>query len=433
MFDKHTPYDTIHPDVVDCEAHRELACEAARRSMVLLKNRSSLLPLRDIHSLAVIGPNADSREVLLGNYNGTMSRYSTLLCGIRERAEKAGVRVRYAEGCSLYRPVIELVEADLIPEAVLAAQKCDAVVLCLGLAPLLEGEQNDNPTLFQLDDRVPLSQMNGQSELWQKLDKLGMSGRQMDVLDRIGKLGLPGRQAELLVAVAAVGKPVILVLTGGGALSITDEEPLCGAIIEAWYPGEEGGRALGELLFGDYSPTGRMPVTTVKALEDLPPFEDYRMEGRTYRFLRKEPLFPFGFGLSYSNFRYDTEGFPEKLAVGDDLRVTAVVTNTGKRDAGTTVQVYLTDKKASVKTPNRQLVWFEHLRLKVGQTGRLEICIPARLMAVVAESGECLLESGWFSVSIGGIQPDEVSRRLSDDPVVIRRFLLEGANRTILY
>jgi len=433
MFDEHTPFDDIHPDIVDCEAHRELACEAALRVMVLLKNRKGVLPLRDIRSLAVIGPNADSREVLLGNYNGTMSRYSTLLCGIRERAERAGVRVRYAEGCSLYRPLLELVEADLIPEAVLAAQKCDAVVLCLGLAPMLEGEQSDDPTVFQLDDRVPVSQMEGQTEQWQKLDWLGTSNRQMEVLDRIGRLGLPGRQAELLARVAAVGKPVIVVLTNGGALSIPDEEPLCDAIIEAWYPGEEGGRALGELLFGDYSPTGRMPVTTVKALKDLPPFEDYHMEGRTYRFLRKEPLFPFGFGLSYSSFRYETEGFPETLAVGDDLRFTAVVANTGKRDAKATVQVYLTDENASVRTPNRQLVWFGHLWLQAGQTGRLEISIPARLMAVITESGECRLESGWFSVSVGGIQPDEVSRRLSDDPVVLRRFLLEGDDRTIAY
>jgi beta-glucosidase len=433
MFDEHTAFDGIHPNVVDCEAHRELACEAARRSMVLLKNRGGLLPLKEIRSLAVIGPNADSREVLLGNYNGTMSRYSTLLCGIRERAEKAGVRVRYAEGCSLYRPLIELVEADLIPEAILAAQKCDAVVLCLGLAPMLEGEESDDPTVFQLDDRVPYTWKGMQEEPGQELDRHGMTERKREFIDQIARLGLPGRQAELLLRVAAVGKPVIAVLTNGGALSIADEEPLCDAIIEVWYPGEEGGKALGELLFGDFSPIGRMPVTTVKTPEDLPPFEDYRMEGRTYRFLRKDPLFPFGFGLSYSSFRYQTEGFPEKLAVGEELRFTALVTNTGKRDAKAALQVYLTDEEASVRTPNRQLVWFGHLWLPAGQSGRAEITVPARLMAVVLESGECRLESGWFGVSVGGIQPDEVSRSLSDDPVVLRRFLLDGADRTISY
>jgi len=433
MFDKHTPYDDISPEVVDCAAHRELAGEAARRSMVLLKNRGGLLPLRGLRTLAIIGPNADSREVLLGNYNGTPSRYSTLLCGIRDRAEKAGVRVRYAEGCHLYRPLIDLVEADLIPEAVLAARKSDAVVLCLGLAPMLEGEQNDDPTVFQMDDRVPHDITGPQAGNQPAIDGLGLTEQQLDVLRRMGTLGLPGRQKELLERVAAVGKPVILVLTNGGALSIPEEEPLCNAIVEAWYPGEEGGRALGELLFGDYSPSGRMPVTTVQSADDLPPFADYRMEGRTYRFLRGEPLFPFGFGLSYTSFRYRPVDFPEVVPVGGDLCFPLEVTNTGEVDADATVQVYLRDEEASVRTPNRQLVWFGHARLAVGQTERLAVRVPARSMAVVLENGDCRLESGWFSVSMGGIQPDDVSRRLSDDPVTVRRFRLEGADRAIPY
>jgi len=433
MFDDHTSFDHIHPDVVDCEAHRELACEAARRSMVLLKNKNNILPFQNIRSIAVIGPNADSKEVLTGNYNGTMSRYSTLLSGIQTRAEKAGVRVRYAEGCGLYRPLVELTEADLIPEAILAAQKSDVVVLCLGLAPILEGEQNEDPTVFQMDDRVPFGESPWQAEMLQKLTELGMTQDQMKIMDRTSTLGLPGRQTELLMRITETGKPIVLVLTNGGAMSIPEEEPLCSAIVEAWYPGEEGGKALGELLFGDYSPSGRMPVTTVKSLKDLPPYENYSMVGRTYRYLRTEPLYPFGFGLSYAHFTYSTSDFPKKIMLGDPLSFTLNVTNTSKQAANAPIQVYLSDEEASTNVPSRQLVWFEQLWLEAGQTSRVEVCIPPRLMAVVRDDGSCYLESGWFNVFIGGIQPDEVSRKLSEDPVIMRHFILEGKDRKIDY
>jgi len=403
MFDSFelVPYNGISPDVVDCGAHRALARRAAQKSIVLLKN-SGVLPISEsVHSIAIIGPNADSRDVLLGNYAGTMSRYTTLLEGIRERAERSGVTVRYAEGCHLYKDVRALTEADLIPEAILAAQKSDVAVLCLGLAPMLEGEESDDPSLMQLDDREDL--------------------------------GLPGRQAELLRRVTEVGKPVVLVLTNGGPLSIPEEEPLVDAILETWYPGEEGGAALADILFGDASPSGRMPVTTVKRISDLPPIEDYHMAGRTYRFLEKEPLIPFGFGLSYARFRYEAMDFPSELPVGAALGFTARVVNESTIGADAVLQAYLTDEDASVRVPVRQLVWFRRIYFEAGAACDVRVEIPARLMAAVLEDGSVRIEPGRFTMSFGGVQPDPVSLRLSSDPVLSMGFTLAGEARFVPY
>ena len=277
MFDppQEVPFTAISGNIVDCDFHRSLAKKAATRSMVLLKNKQNILPLRDYKTIAVIGPNADSRDVLIGNYEGTMSRHTTLLRGIQDAASERNMRVIYAEGCHLYRSVVPLTEASLIPEAVIAAQKSDVVVLCLGLSPHLEGEE-------KLD--------------WEKAGDASSADRMA--------LGLPGQQAELLRAVTKVGKPVVLVLCNGGPLSIPEEEPLVNAILEAWYPGEEGGAAIADILFGVESPSGRLPVTVVRSVNELPPMEDYQMKGRTYRYLEKEPLFPFGFGLGYGKFCY---------------------------------------------------------------------------------------------------------------------------------
>uniref|UniRef100_S0DED1 Glycoside hydrolase family 3 protein n=1 Tax=termite gut metagenome TaxID=433724 RepID=S0DED1_9ZZZZ len=404
MFDppEDVPFSRIRPDVVDCDAHRALAQTSAERSIVLLKNEKGLLPLgKNVKSLAVIGPNADSRDVLIGNYAGTMSRYTTLLRGIQDVAAEEGVRVRYAEGCHLYRDIRPLVEADLIPEAVLAAQKSDVAVLCLGLSPVLEGEESDDPSVHQEDDRV--------------------------------HLGLPGRQAELLRAVAAVGKPVVLVLCNGGPLSIPEEDPLAGAILETWYPGEEGGAAVADILFGRAAPSGRLPVTVVRSAADLPPLEEYSMRGRTYRYMEAEPLYPFGFGLSYARFGYGIQNLPQRLPTGEALRFTVDVENTGALADDAVLQVYLRHLEPSVGVPLRQLVWFRHLPLAPGEKQAVEVDIPARLLAIVREDGSCAVEPGPYELWVGGIQPDAVSRRLSGDPVVSGHFTLEGSTVDVPY
>lgn len=403
MFDpaEDVPFYKISDDIVDCAEFRGLAREAAGKSAVLLKNKEDILPLENKYkTIAVIGPNADSKDVLLGNYSGTPSEYTTLLRGMQEEAKKRGIEVIYAEGCDLYKKEYKsLCETDLIPEAVIAARKSDIAVLCLGLSPVLEGEEGEEGAV------------------------------QCDRDD----LGLPGRQAELVRAVAREGKPVILILCNGSPLSIPKEEPLADAILEVWYPGEEGGSAVADILFGNYNPSGRLPVTVVKGTEDLPPFDSYDMQGRTYRFLEKEPMYPFGYGLSYTRFEYRPVDLPETFLAGKDIQFDVSVKNTGKCSGETVVQVYIRDEEASVKVPNHQLVFFKRVMAETGEEKKVTVCIRARDLAVVRQNGTCVLEPGRFKIYIGGSQPDEVSRRLTDDEIWEGVIEMTGVETEIAY
>lgn len=403
MFDpaEDVPFYKISDDIVDCAEFRGLAREAAGKSAVLLKNKEDILPLENKYkTIAVIGPNADSKDVLLGNYSGTPSEYTTLLRGMQEEAKKRGIEVIYAEGCDLYKKEYKsLCETDLIPEAVIAARKSDIAVLCLGLSPVLEGEEGEEGAV------------------------------QCDRDD----LGLPGRQAELVRAVAREGKPVILILCNGSPLSIPKEEPLADAILEVWYPGEEGGSAVADILFGNYNPSGRLPVTVVKGTEDLPPFDSYDMQGRTYRFLEKEPMYPFGYGLSYTRFEYRPVDLPETILVGKDIQFDVSVKNTGKCSGETVLQVYIRDEEASVKVPKHQLVFFKRVMAETGEEKKVTVCIRARDLAVVRQNGTCVLEPGRFKIYIGGSQPDEVSRRLTDDEIWEGVIEMTGVETEIAY
>lgn len=403
MFDpaEDVPFYKISDDIVDCAEFRGLAREAAGKSAVLLKNKEDILPLENKYkTIAVIGPNADSKDVLLGNYSGTPSEYTTLLRGMQEEAKKRGIEVIYAEGCDLYKKEYKsLCETDLIPEAVIAARKSDIVVLCLGLSPVLEGEEGEEGAV------------------------------QCDRDD----LGLPGRQAELVRAVAREGKPVILILCNGSPLSIPKEEPLADAILEVWYPGEEGGSAVADILFGNYNPSGRLPVTVMKGTEDLPPFDSYDMQGRTYRFLEKEPMYPFGYGLSYTRFEYRPVDLPETFLAGKDIQFDVSVKNTGKCSGETVVQVYIRDEEASVKVPKHQLVFFKRVMAETGEEKKVTVCIRARDLAVVRQNGTGVLEPGRFKIYIGGSQPDEVSRRLTDDEIWEGVIEMTGVETEIAY
>nr|WP_288884527.1 glycoside hydrolase family 3 C-terminal domain-containing protein [uncultured Blautia sp.] len=403
MFDpaEDVPFYKISDDIVDCAEFRGLAREAAGKSAVLLKNKEDILPLENKYkTIAVIGPNADSKDVLLGNYSGTPSEYTTLLRGMQEEAKKRGIEVIYAEGCDLYKKEYKsLCETDLIPEAVIAARKSDIAVLCLGLSPVLEGEEGEEGAV------------------------------QCDRDD----LGLPGRQAELVRAVAREGKPVILILCNGSPLSIPKEEPLADAILEVWYPGEEGGSAVADILFGNYNPSGRLPVTVVKGTEDLPPFDSYDMQGRTYRFLEKEPMYSFGYGLSYTRFEYRPVDLPEMIPAGKDIQFDVSVKNTGKCSGETVVQVYIRDEEASVKVPKHQLVFFKRVMAETGEEKKVTVCIRARDLAVVRQNGTCVLEPGRFKIYIGGSQPDEVSRRLTDDEIWEGVIEMTGVETEIAY
>ena len=261
MFDTDCEYDNIPYDVVECEEHRQLNRRMAQKSIVLLKN-DGILPIREKKTLAVIGPNADKKDVLLGNYNGIPSRYTTILRGIQEGSD---CRVLYSEGCHSFK---ERWTAAHLNEALIAAKKADIVILCVGLDPSMEGEEGD---AYNDNDSG---------------DKTGID--------------FPPSQQKLIGAVLDLGKPTVFVNVSGSCLALEQAKTRCNAVLQCFYPGAEGGNALADILFGKVSPSARLPVTFYKTVDDLPPFEDYSMENRTYKFFKGEVTYPFGHGLTYS-------------------------------------------------------------------------------------------------------------------------------------
>ncbi len=403
MFDppEMVPYTSIPYERNDCEEHRVLALEAARKSIVLLKNQDALLPLNkdELRTIAVIGPNADHQPSLLGNYHGLPSRAVTPLAGIRA-AVGDKVKVLYAEGCKLNetqkRHYGEYPTSGFA-EAMAAAERADVVILCLGLSPELEGEEGAAANSDAGGDRSTLN--------------------------------LPGVQEELCQALLATGKPVVLVLLNGSPLTINQAQEKVPAILEVWYPGEEGGTALAEVLFGDYNPAGRLPVTFVQSVDQLPPFTDYRMAGRTYRYMTAEPLYPFGYGLSYTEFAYrNLRLTPWKVDTADweDLTVAVEVENRGARAGEEVVQVYVKAVEASVPGPRWALKGFRRIRLEAGATAEVKFTLDRRALAIFDQEGKCWLGPGKFIIYVGGQQPDARSRELTGKEVLAAELEVTG-------
>jgi beta-glucosidase len=371
MFDppEMVPYAQIPLSVNDCAEHRALALEAARQSIVLLKNEGGLLPLgAEVQSVAVIGPNADDVKVLLGNYNGTPSHAVPPLAGIRERAGSS-VEVRYAQGCGL----VEEIEGGFA-EALEAASAAEVVILALGLSACLEGEEGE-------------------------VNLIDKSGDRRD-------LGLPEVQERLLREMSALGKPVVLVLLSGSAVAVPWAKDHVQAILAAWYGGEEAGTALAEVLFGDLSPAGRLPVTVYESVDQLPPFESYDMAERTYRFFTGAPLFPFGFGLSYTRFEYRNPRIaPEVVRAGESVEVSVDVRNVGPVASDEVVQLYVTDEEASVPVPLRQLQGFRRIHLEPGASETVRFTLQPSQLVSYADDSTSMVEPGRFAVSVGGGQP----------------------------
>jgi beta-glucosidase len=322
--------------------------------MVLLKNQGGALPLRkDLRTIAVIGPNADDAEVLLGNYNGTPADPVTPLRGIRE-AVSPRTRVLYARGTNIADGVMgkDSTASDVLEaQAEQVARRADAVVLVLGLTNHLEGEEM----------RVQVDGFHGG--------------------DRTA-LGLPASQERLLERIVATGKPVTLVLINGSALAINWAQEHVPAIVEAWYPGQAGGSALADVLFGDYNPAGRLPVTFYRSVDDLPAFDDYSMTGRTYRFFDGPPLYPFGHGLSYTTFSYDSLRTSSGTIVADgSITIRANVTNTGRRAGDEVVQLYVQHLASAVTRPRQELRGFRRISLKPGETRTVDFTLPATALA----------------------------------------------------
>ena len=503
------PWSKLTMSDNDTPAHRQLALEAARKSIVVLKNDRNTLPLKpSVKTIAVIGPNADSLSVLLGNYNGNPSSYTTILEGIRKRFR--GAKILTARGAPVTEtsavvvpsehlrtggansqpglnaeyfaninfsgaPVLKRVDAsvdfewnnvspgpgvpagnysirwtgELVPpvdgdyrlganadggyriyldgkkfvddsaphgtrtmttlvhlqaghaypirieyfhgwweatarllwllpnlteDAVNAARKADVVIAVVGITAEFEGEESDSsdPGFF--------------------------GGDRLD-------LNLPRPQEELLESVAATGKPLIVILTSGSALSVNWAQQHAAAIVEAWYPGEEGGAAVADVLSGDYNPAGRLPVTFYQSVVQLPPFGNYSMSGRTYRYFTEQPLYPFGYGLSFSSFNYsDAKVSQAKVAADGTVTVSVRVTNAGSAAGDEVVQLYLAHPGVD-GAPIRALTGFQRIHLDAAASKTVDFTLRDRDLSIVDEAGARRVVPGAVDVWIGGGQP----------------------------
>lgn len=377
------PYDEIPYEENDSKSHHELALRAAYQSFVLLKN-NGLLPLNKgkLNSIAVIGPTADSKIVLQGNYAGTASNYRTILDGIRDEIGP-DIRLNYAEGCHLFKDRVEpLAKADdRESEAIIAAEHSDVVVLCLGLDSTIEGEEGDAGNAYAAGDKTDLS--------------------------------LPGHQQQLLDKILKVGKPVVLLITAGSALTFNGAEnnSNLAAIMDVWYPGALGGKAIADVLFGKTSPSGKLPVTFYRSTSELPDFTDYNMTDRTYRYMKSTALYPFGYGLTYSRVTLSNLEVCKGNKRPDQVKVT--LTNTGRFDVDEIVQVYGRNQDDKNATVNPKLVAFQKVSLKSGAKKEVTILIPDSAYELVDQEGKSYQSEGNYQLFVGLGQPDARTEELT--------------------
>lgn len=373
-------YDTIPYDKIECKDHLKSCEEAALKSMVMLKN-SGVLPinLSDVKTLGVIGPNADSIRALQGNYYGTSSNYVTVLRGIKEYVgDKA--RVLYAKGCALgeENEVIRSRKRNEITEAVIVAEQSDIVVLCLGLDETLEGEQGDTGN----DDA---------------------SGDKKD-------LSFPELQQELMEAVIACGKPVILCLMAGGDMDLSVPKEKCAGILNLWYPGALGGKAAAKILFGEVSPSGKLPITFYENVDDLLDIEDYSMKGRTYRYLESRAQYPFGYGLTYGDVHVQDAKVVEK---NGQIMIEAHISNRGTVETEDVIQLYIQCLDSEFAPPNASLCAFSRVCLKSMEEKTITLTVPDKSFTVVDHQGIRSVGGHKFKIYVGTNQPEKVSIELT--------------------
>ncbi|MFP4466598.1 MAG: glycoside hydrolase family 3 C-terminal domain-containing protein [Candidatus Goldiibacteriota bacterium] len=356
--DSNVKHSKISRNAVDCAAHKKAALEAARGSLVLLKN-SGVLPLKkkEIRRLAVIGPNADELSVLLGNYSGTPSEPVTVLEGFKNM----GVECVYEKGCGINKTI-----KNGFARAAAAALESDAAVVCTGLSPEVEGEECDTGGFER------------------------------------GSLNLLQVQEELIKRIRGTGRPVIVLNFSGGAVSIKPET--ADAVIQAWYPGQSGGTAAAELIFGRFSPSGRLPVTVYESEKDLPAFEDYSMKNRTYRYFKGKALYPFGYGLSYTRFEYS--GFSASKTKEGGVKAAVYVKNAGMMKSSETVMLFMRLPGG----PEIQLAGFEKTMLKPGEKKRAEFRINRDELFIINSRGEKTSVKGKIKMWAGGILPGYENR-----------------------
>ena len=371
-------YDSIPYSVIECPEHLELSHKAALESCVLLKN-DGLLPLdpETCGTIGVIGPNANSRASLIGNYHGTASRYTTVLEGIQDMVE-GKCRVLYSEGCALGKDRVEpLAQAgDRLAEAAVTARNSDTVILVLGLDETLEGEEGDTGNSYY-------------------------SGDKEDLL-------LPESQRLLLNRVLAEGKPTVIILMAGSSIDPDGAQDRASALLLSWYPGAYGGKAVAEILFGKASPSGKLPVTFYRnsALSEMPDFTDYSLNNRTYRYYSGSPLYPFGYGLTYGNCCVEAVS-------GGRNSVQVVAVNKGDMDTEDVLELYLHDEGSELAPPNPVLCGFCRVKLAAGQKRTFEIKIDPNAFTVVAEEGKRIPGNGPWTLYAGFGGPDLRTRELT--------------------
>lgn len=527
MFDPDAlvPYSQISPKILCSESHNALAREAARQSIVLLKNENQILPLNklNVKRIAVIGPNADNWESLVGNYHGTPKNPVTFLKGIQNKVGdkidvlyspgshlseevknlkpipgiyfetfdgEKGLKANYYKSTNFqgdpvlvrtdeninflweHQPITkELVdhfsvkwEGYLVPPcsgdfelAVFSKRgmllKIDSKEITNGKGSIHHAKYKTATMRLEAGKKYPIevyfssdaSDARAQL-LWSipnpnmleeaiaaanKSDLavvvLGLSQRIEGEGGDRENIGLPKTQIELLKAIASTGKPVVLVVNAGSAITIPWAKENIEAIFYVGYPGQEGGNALADVLFGEYNPAGRLPITYYSSLSELPPFEDYNMKGRTYRYYKGTPLYPFGYGLSYTKFKYNDLKIPKKITAGEHVEISVTVTNIGQRSGDEVVQLYIQDLNASTIRPLKQLEGFQRVTLNSGESKVVRFKLTPRQLSIINSEGNRVIESGFYKISVGGEQPDlNKKNRISTTEVLSSKLKVIG-------
>jgi len=372
MFDYGGEYDKLGREVINCEKHRRLALKAAEKSIVLLKNDNGILPLdSSAKKITVVGPAAANAHTLFGNYYGVASRFITVLEGLAEKvSDKFGINVEYRQGCLMYGDNhcsnVQFGQANV----------SDIIIAVMGLDGAIEGEEGDAIASDSNGDRTSIE--------------------------------LPSWQLKYLQTVRAAGKKIILVLTGGSPIVIPDD--IADAVIFAWYSGEQGGKAVADIIFGDVVPSGKLPITFPASTAQLPPYEDYSMKGRTYRYMTEKPLYPFGFGLSYTSFQFDSLALSSaSLQAGSSVKATVTVSNTGKRDAEDVVQLYVSRDGRSPDEPLYSLRAFRRVSIAAGKSAVVEFELPPAAFETITADGSPALLPGSYTLIAADAAPVAVA------------------------
>lgn len=379
MFDPadRVPYASIGREVIECNTHKNHAYEMARKSMVLLKNKKNILPLnpKNIKSIALIGPNADNAQAQLANYFGTPSEIITPRSSLEKRYGN-NIKINYIKGTN----IMDKEEGSDFRKIASEAKKSDVIIFVSGITADYEGEAGD----------------------------AGAAGYGAFVSGDRTTTNLPVVQTELMKELKKTGRPLIVVNMSGSVMNFEWESENADAILQAWYGGQAAGDAITDVLFGEYNPAGRMPLTTYKSDNDLPAFEDYSMANRTYRYINGEVRYPFGYGLSYTRFTYGKIESPQSTETGKTITLSVAVTNTGERDGDEVVQLYLVHPKdMNHRVPNCVLKGFERIHLKKGESRTVNFTLSPEELALTDQKGNLVERAGNVKIYIGGGQPDK--------------------------